>query len=292
VSAPPIKFTKMSAGGNDFLVIDNITSTGADAVTVTSDLVRRACVRALSVGGDGVIVIEPSDAANVRMVYYNADGGRATLCGNGVRCVARLSALKRFAAAEAMVIETDAGLLPAGVSGERPWFSLRLGRPSVEPRTLELPGSLDEISRVIDGTLVTAGVPHLVVETPDAHGMSRDPFIGLASRLRAHADLGPEGANVDFITVRDSASIDIRCYERGVEAETLSSGTGCIAAAIAAVQRGSARSPVTCRSRTGLTSEVTLAEGPDGALEATLAGDARVIYTGVLHEEGLRGFTP
>ncbi len=226
------------------------------------------------------------------MVYYNADGGRARLCGNGVRCVARLAALKRFAPPDAMTIEADVGVLPAGVAEDRPWFRLPLGRPAVERRAVELAGTLDEVSRIIDATLVTAGVPHLVVETLDAHGMSRDAFLGVAPRLRNHPDFAPDGVNVDFITIRDESTIDIRCYERGVEAETLSSGTGCIASAIAAVQGGRGRSPLTCRSRAGLVSQVTLSEEADGTLEATLSGDARVIFTAVLHEEALSGFTP
>jgi len=290
LSPPPIKFTKMSAGGNDFLVIDNVTATGTDAVAVTPDLIRRVCARALSVGGDGVIVLEPSEGASVKMVYYNADGGRARLCGNGVRCVARLAALKRFAPAEEMTIESDAGTLPAGVQEDRAWFRLSLGRPAVETRSVELPGSLDEVSRVFDATLVTAGVPHLVVETPDAHGLSREAFLRLAPRLRGHPDFAPHGVNVDFVTIRDEHTIDIRCYERGVEAETLSSGTGCIASAIALVHAGRGRSPLICRSRAGLSSQVTLTEAADGSVQATLSGDARVIFTGVLHEEALTGF--
>jgi len=294
VSGQVVKFTKMSAGGNDFIVLDNITAAEHEIVKVDPDFVRHVCARALSVGADGVILVEPSTTAHARMIYFNSDGGRADLCGNGVRCVARLLVLKRLAPSDGLTIETDVGTLSAAVEGDRPWFRLPLGPPELRSVTLHLEGSLDEVSRTFNGTLVKVGVPHLVLTSRDAHGMSARELSALAPRLRSHPDLGPGGANVDFITVRDAHALDIRCYERGVEAETLSSGSGCIAAALAATTSGTAESPVSCRSRTGLTSAVTFTPGAGGggALDATLAGDARVIYTGVLNAEALAGFTP
>src|SRR4026208_482574 len=110
--------------------------------------------------------------------------------------------------------------------------------PQLRQGPLDLPGGLGEISRVYEGTLVLAGVPHFVVETRDAHSMPERAFLSVAPRLRRHPDLGPEGANVDVMAVHDPHTIDLRCYERGVEAETLSSGSGCIAAALALVRSG------------------------------------------------------
>src|SRR5262245_33760091 len=244
MSPPVIKFTKMSAGGNDFILIDNLTAAEGEPIEIDEAFVRRVCTRALSVGADGVIVIGPSESAGARMVYHNADGGRAALCGNGVRCVARLRGLRRVTAAQSMSLETDVCPLAAGVEGDNAWFRLPLGVPSVRPVCLSLEGGLDEISRTFEGTLVTAGVPHLVIETREAHGMPARDFLAMAPKLRRHRDLGPEGANVDFITVRDRQTLDVRTYERGVEAETLSSGSGCIASAFAAVHVGKAASPV------------------------------------------------
>ncbi len=291
MNASGLKFTKMSAGGNDFIVLDNITL-GDDPVTPDAEFIRRICSRALSVGADGLILLEPSRTAQVKMVYFNADGGRASLCGNGVRCVARMAAVRRWAEPEAMTIETDVGVLDAGIVDEGVRFALPLGTPAIEVRTLLLEGSLDEISREIRATHVVAGVPHLVVEHRDAHAMPRDRFLGIATRLRSHPDLGAEGANVDYITIRDRERIDIRCFERGVESETLSSGSGCIAAALAVIQAGRAESPVTCMSRAGFRSVVRIDRGPDGAVVATLTGDARIIYTATLNAEAIEGFDP
>ncbi|HKY33775.1 MAG TPA: diaminopimelate epimerase [Candidatus Polarisedimenticolia bacterium] len=289
MTPPVIKFTKMCAGGNDFIVIDNLTAGEAETIEVDEDLIRRMCSRHASVGADGVIVIAASGAAHARMVYHNRDGGRAALCGNGVRCVARLLALKRVAPSDGMVIETDVGLLAAAVSQDQPWFRLPLGAPDMARMTLHVEGTLDQVSRSFEATRVAAGVPHLVVASRDAHGMP--DFARVAAALRRHPDLGPEGANVDFITPRDRHMLDIRCYERGVEAETLTSGSGCIAAALAADAGGLAESPVSCRSRAGFVNTVTL-ERRGETVDAVLSGDARVIYTGVLHAEGLTGFEP
>jgi len=285
-----ISFTKMSAGGNDFIVIDNVSAPEGEGIRPDAETIRRLCARALSVGADGVILIEPAAEAHVKMVYFNSDGGRAALCGNGVRCVARMAALRRFAPSDGMRIETDAGTLDAAVEGDRPWFRLPLGVPDARPRTLQLEGTLDEVSRTVQAVQVLAGVPHLVIETRDARGMSGKELMALAPRLRSHPDLGPEGANVDFITLIDDHTLDIRCYERGVEAETVSSGSGCIASALAVVLAGRAASPVSCRSRAGTSSTVTLEPQEEGAFNAVLSGDARVIYTAALNAEALSGF--
>ncbi|MGH9868436.1 MAG: diaminopimelate epimerase [Candidatus Polarisedimenticolia bacterium] len=287
MTPPVIKFTKMSASGNDFIVIDNLTAPEGEAFEVEPSFVRRVCGRKVAVGADGVIVVSGSSAAHARMTYFNADGGRAALCGNGVRCVARLLVMRRVAPSDGLAIETDVGVLPAAVEGDKPWFRLPLGTPKIRRVSLDLPGGLDEISRHFEATLVEAGVPHLVIETRDAHAMSEREFLSLAPRLRRHPDLGPEGANVDFFTLRDGHTLDIRCYERGVEGETLSSGSGCISAALTVVNQEKGESPVACRSRAGFTSTVTLMPGADGAMDAVLSGDARVIYTGVLHAEAM-----
>ena len=145
--------------------------------------------------------------------------------------------------------------------------------------------------RRVKGTWVMAGVPHLVTAVPDAHAMSAAELRASGSALRAHPDLGPEGVNVDFITIRGPHEVDLRCWERGVEGETLSSGSGCIASALAVTAAGTAWSPIDCRSRAGFVSVVTLLPGDGGAYDAVLSGDARVIYDGALSPEALEGFT-
>ena len=283
MSAATLSFTKVSGGGNDFIVWDNL-SPGGNPFRPSAAEIARLCARGLSVGADGVILLEaadPAGSADLRMIYFNRDGGRAALCGNGVRCVARLAVLRGLAPSAGLRIQTDVGVLAARVDGDRATFELPLPDLRIEPKRLpvRLPGEV-----IVEGTWVLAGVPHLVVAHTDAHGMDMLP---LAPLLRSHPALGREGANVDFITPRDRHTLDLRCWERGVEGETLSSGSGCIAAALAAVSRKLAESPVTCRSRTGLASTVTL--WPD---RAAITGDARIIYTAQLQPDALSGFEP
>ncbi|HEY3174582.1 MAG TPA: diaminopimelate epimerase [Candidatus Polarisedimenticolia bacterium] len=293
MSWPFLEFTKMSAGGNDFVVLDRIATARAGAApAIDRGFVRRVCARALSVGADGLILIEPAGPGHVKMIYFNADGGRAALCGNGVRCVARLAALRGHAPAEGMVIETDAGPLQAAVEGARSWFRLPLGVPEVRQVVLRLRGGAGSEPRGVEGTWVMAGVPHVVVAVPDAHAMTEGELRAMAPAIRAHPDLGPEGANVDFITIRGRHALDLRCWERGVEGETLSSGSGCIASAMAVTAAGLAWSPVDCRSRAGFVSTVTIEPGEGGTCSAVLSGDARIVYDGVLSPEALEGFTP
>src|SRR5687768_11668570 len=110
VKQESLSFSKMAGGGNDFVVIDNRTAKIADA----GELTRRICTRALSVGADGLILIEGSARATFRMRYYNADGGLAAFCGNGTRCAARFAFLNVIAGRK-MTIETDAGIVGAEI---------------------------------------------------------------------------------------------------------------------------------------------------------------------------------
>lgn len=290
-------FLKVSGGGNDFVLIDNRNGRLRGDL---GELVRRVCHRGLGVGADGLILNEwPTpggtlSGADLRMVYFNRDGGEAALCANGVRCVARWAA-ETGAFPRPVRIETGAGVLPADGAAQPPWITLPMGAVKAERRTLRLgagegtpakergAGGDREAGRTVEGVLVMAGVPHLVVEVPDAFAPT---VLDDAPALRHHPDLGPGGANVDFFTARGGGRVDARYYERGVEGETLSSGSGTIAVALAATRLGRATSPITCTNRLGLESTVTLEDSPDG-LAATLAGDARIVYSGRLRRETL-----
>src|SRR5687767_356818 len=149
----PITFTKMAGGGNDFVVIDNRAGRIPDA----AELTRRVCTRGLSVGADGVILLEGSARATFRMRYYNADGSLGEFCGNGTRCAARF-ALMNVIASRKMTIETDAGIVNAEV-GDGGAVSISLPPPYgfQAQRPLEVEG------RTVRGSSIVVGVPHYVV---------------------------------------------------------------------------------------------------------------------------------
>jgi len=274
----------MSGAGNDFVVIDHRVLRVTDA----AELTRRICTRRLSVGADGVILIETSPRATFRMRYFNADGSLADFCGNGTRCAARFAFLNVIAPRR-MTIETDAGIVGAEI-GDRGEVTLSLHSP--EGFTADRP--LVVGSQTIHGSFVTVGVPHYVIFLRDDLWAQNIEALGRA--IRTHRDLQPDGANVNFVVVRDRHSIEVRTYERGVEGETLACGSGVVASVTTAALFGRVESPVAVLTRSGVTLEVSFdraAGEAAGSLEnIRLKGDARLVYKSALTPETLDGFDP
>jgi diaminopimelate epimerase len=273
------EFFKMSAGGNDFIVFDN--RTGALRPDGLKDVVRRLCTRALSVGADGLILLDKSKRADVRATFYNPDGGE-TFCGNGARCAARLAYLKGMAPAR-MKVETDIMVHRAEVKGAAVSFEMR------DPKGFDDAIEVEALGEKIRGTFLDTGVPHLVVfrQIP-----SRDPIAPLGRALRSHKRFAPEGTNVNFVHRVQGGNFVIRTFERGVEGETLACGTGCVAAALAAAAAGQAKPPVVMVTRSGEPIRVRFEGDPRSASGVRLEGDARLVYVGQLTGESIRGFTP
>jgi diaminopimelate epimerase len=270
-----VGFTKMSGGGNDFLVL------GEDQAPPEPERpawVRRVCRRGLSVGADGVLVLGESPAADVRLVHYNADGGRPELCGNGARCAARWARLRRGGDGP-LTLETDAGPVEARFpSPERVAirFPFRCGRPRAQ--------RLDLGELALDGFFLEVGIPHFLAPV---ESLEDYPVHRRGRRVREHPDFGARGTNATFLSRRDDGSLDLRTLERGVEAEVLACGTACVAAAVLAVDRGWSRSPVVCHTRSGIDLVAGLRGTEAGFEDLSLEGDARVIYRGNLHQEAL-----
>ncbi len=270
-----MRIVKMSGAGNDFVVI------GAREVDALLEglvpWVRRICRRGLSVGADGVVVVEPSFPGRVKVVFYNPDGVPA-FCGNGSRCAARF-AVQEGLSRESLILETSDGDLPATVLGRTVRLTLR---PPLAGETLPLV----VVGDVVLGRVVLAGVPHFVVPVDDLEGA---PLEVWGPALRRHPHFGPAGTNVDLIA-RRGAGIAIRTWERGVEGETLACGSGAVAAAHAARLLGWAGSTIPVLPRSGVELLVEL-PGPIGSPQAAiLEGDARRIFEGTVDEEGTEGF--
>ena len=280
MTLPQTEFFKMSAAGNDFILFDNRPS------TLRSDdlpgLVRRLCRRALSVGADGVILLETSSVADVRASFYNPDG-RPTFCGNGARCASRLAYLQGIAPAR-MRVETSVMVHRAEVKGTSVSFEMR------DPQGFEEGIEIQSGGETWRGVFVDTGVPHFVVfRTVGA----TESIEALGRALRSHPRFGPAGTNVDFVGPADSGSFGIRTFERGVEGETLACGTGCVAAALAAASAGKvASSPVSLRTRSGALIRVHFEGPPRQARGVRLEGEARLVFVGQLTEEALQGFQP
>ena len=270
----------MAGGGNDFVVIDNRVAKITDA----SELTRRICTRALSVGADGLILVEGSARATFRMRYYNADGGLAAFCANGTRCAARFAFLNVIAGRK-MTIETDAGIVGAEI-GDGGTVTLSL--PAPYAFRANFPLAVGE--RMIHGSSLMVGVPHYVIFLRD--DLWSQNIAPLGAAIRKHPDLQPEGANVNFVVVRDPHAIEVRTYERGVEVETLSCGSGVVASATTSALFGKVKSPVSVLTRSGITLEVSFTLANGGVDNVQLKGDARHIYRATITPETLEGFDP
>ncbi len=272
----PIAFTKMSGSGNDFILIDN-RSCLLDKHLLPA-LVTGICRRRFSVGADGVILIEPSSVGDFRWRFYNADGSRGEMCGNGARCAARFAVINGIGGPEVR-FETDAGLIQARVDGAQ----VRVTMTDPVDLRLDLPLALS--SGVFRVSTVNTGVPHAVVMVPDVDAVD---VVAIGREIRRHPDFSPVGTNADFLCTDGKGGLSIRTYERGVEDETLACGTGAVAGALVAAETLGMASPVRVRTRSGegLVVHFRRRDGRFG--DIAQEGGARVIFTGHLCEEAWR----
>ncbi len=275
----PLAFSKMAGGGNDFVMIDNRAAKIGDA----SELTRRICTRALSVGADGLILVESSARATFRMRYYNSDGSLAAFCANGTRCAARFAFLNVIAGRK-MTIETDAGIVGAEIS-DGGFVTLSL--PAPHAFRAQRPVTVG--NTIVHGSSIIVGVPHYVVFLRD--DLWNQNILHLGRAIRTHPELVPDGgANVNFVSVRDAHSIEVRTYERGVEGETLSCGSGVVASAVVSALFRKVQSPVSVLTRSGITLEVSFDMVGGHPDSVRLKGDARLIYRATITPETLDGF--
>ncbi|MEW6543857.1 MAG: diaminopimelate epimerase [Nitrospirota bacterium] len=271
----PIPFMKLSGSGNDFILIDNRRKV-VDPRRA-GELAAKVCTHRMSVGGDGLILVEPSRKADFRWRLFNADGSEAEFSGNGARCAARFAYLKRIAPRQ-MRFETLAGMIeaemvPAAPRKKPEAVKVRFPDPTGLRLHLRVPvGGTDRTAHFLD-----TGVPHCVylVEDPD-----QVDVVGIGRPTRYHELFQPAGTNVNFIKVLDQHRIRIRTYERGVEDETLACGTGSIASALIASLVAKVESPVTLIPQSGLELTVYFRTAGDRFTDVYLQGDARAVYEG------------
>jgi diaminopimelate epimerase len=268
-------FFKMSGSGNDFVMVDcRAEPPGALAEAET---VGRICARATGVGADGIVFLEPSEVAAVRLVYLNSDGSRAELCGNATLCTARLTVELGAADPTGFSIETDSGVVLARRTDAG--FEIDL-QPVTDVTTAvaDIPPETGE-HRV---GYASVGVPHIVVRCADVSAID---VVGRGRPIRRHKSLA-RGANANFVSPGPSGRWRMRTYERGVEAETLACGSGSVATAIMLEAWGDVATPGTpieFETRSSLILRVRLTRDGDSWLPS-LNGEARIVFEGRLLE--------
>jgi len=214
-----IKFSKMVATGNDFVIVDNRKGIMGKRV---SNFARQLCDRKSGIGADGLLLIEKSKIADFKMRIFNPDGSEPEMCGNGSRCAALYAKLNKIAS-HSMKIDTKAGLLSAKVGKADVKINM------TEPKDIKLGIGLKLKNKHYKLHYINTGVPHAVCFVKDLDHVDLASF---GRAVRYHRLFTPEGTNVNIVCLKNRVSILARTYERGVESETLACGTGSVASAV------------------------------------------------------------
>ena len=272
-------FYKMSGSGNDFILVDNRTNIIESELA--AELARKLCRRKVSVGADGLILIENDDEVDFRWNFFNADGSKAEMCGNGGRCAARLANMLGICGSR-LSFRTLAGIIRAEVSGSRVKLQM------TEPHDLRLDMELDLNGQRFNTHFVNTGVPHTVFILEGPEILEKQEVVGQGRKVRFHSQFAPAGTNVNFVAVLDEQALALRTYERGVEDETLACGTGATAVALIGAAKGMVRPPVAVHTKSGET--LTIYFDPREILpqEVYIEGETTVIYQGRLWEEAVQ----
>ncbi len=261
-----VPFTKMHAAGNDFILIDNLTGT---VTPLSKGIRRRLCSRKTGIGADGLLLLEKDSDYPFKMRYFNADGGEASLCGNGARCVA-LYAFTRSRVPRTFTFRSSSGIHTTTIYKNG---SINIALP---PCVFGQPGYLSVSGKRSAYVHITVGVPHIIIFVADPARIDV-PIVG--RRLRHLKRFRPHGVNVDFAAVTGKNRMFIRTYERGVEDETLACGTGVAAAAAAALRKKRISSPVRVKTASGEKITVQFIESGDTLLPH-LIGKAYFVFSG------------
>lgn len=264
-----ITFHKMVASGNDFIVIDNRKRVIRDPHAFSA----RVCRPHRGIGADGVLLIEPSKQSDFFLRIMNADGSEAESCGNGFRCVG-LYAHKHLVFPKLMRVETLSGEVEIAV--KRNMIRVKMVDPKDYRERVRL-GRLKVSAVPSECAFVNTGVPHAVIFTQK---LSSVPVHELGRLIRHHQMFQPRGTNVDFVEVNGPNSISVRTYERGVEAETLSCGTGVTASAVVAYVTERVSAPVKVKTKSGEAVQVYLKNTHGKIHDVYLEGGAKFVYEG------------
>ena len=260
-----LHFEKYAAAGNDFVVIDNRKS----VVKIPIEAAKALCDRKFGVGADGILLLENSKKADIKMRIFNPDGSQAEMCGNGVRCLAHFAASHKIAR-QKHTVETGAGLIGIEIKGAVVKAKL------ADPVGLHMGMHLSVNGHSEEAHSINTGVPHAVIVKEKLDEVD----VETRGRLvRTHAEFAPKGTNVNFIR-RSKEGIDVRTYERGVEGETLACGTGSTASALVASRLFGLRSPVRVKTSGGELLKVYFKENGKAFSDVYLEGAVKKCFEG------------
>ena len=251
-----IEFYKYQGTGNDFIMIDDRTNEfdGNDV-----ELIAALCERRMGIGADGLIILREHENLDFEMIYFNADGKQSSMCGNGGRCIIAFAQMLDMISVETTFMAID---------GEHK------GKIMDDGVALEML-DVSKIEGVGDGLVVDTGSPHYIEMVDDLEYMDVNKE---GKRIRNSAPFKKEGINVNFVL--DAAQLQVRTYERGVEAETLSCGTGVVATAIAMHYANCIEETLIDVKTKGGELSVSFEEFNGGYRNVWLSGEASMVYAG------------
>ncbi len=254
-----LHFFKYQGTGNDFVLLDNRELQWKPA---SVEQVKHICDRRFGIGADGLILLENEEGYDFRMVYFNSDGRESTMCGNGGRCISRfaydLGLEKEIYRFKAIDGDHLAKVLPDVV---------RIQMINVK-----------EVKKANEGLFVDTGSPHHVVFEKDVHTIE---LVNNARAIRYSDSYKDEGVNVNFVEVQQGNHLYMRTYERGVEDETYSCGTGVTAAALAAYIQGSVQQDEVFVKTRGGELSVKFKADAEGFSDIWLSGPAEFVFKGI-----------
>ncbi|MFC2165571.1 diaminopimelate epimerase [Acidobacteriota bacterium] len=263
-----MKFIKMSAAGNDFILFDNRNGALSGGEI---NFFRQICERRQAIGADGIILLEKSSVADFRYRHFNSDGSLAEMCGNGARAVCYYAVSRKLVQPHHR-FEIQGVVHEALVSEDK----VKLSMPS--PSGLETSLGIVTEDNLEEGGFIVLGVPHLVIF---ANNVTDVDVVNLGKKYWAHPRF-KNRTNVNFVQILDSNTIRVRTFERGVEDETLSCGTGSVSSAILSHLIKGTEPPFTVQTEGG----VLHVNWDDFRQTIYLSGAAKIVYEGELIPPG------
>lgn len=259
----------MNGAGNDFILMDN----RAGKISLSTEQVVKMCHRHRGIGADGIMLLVPSTSGKADWAwdFYNADGSKAEMCGNGARCFARYIQRVTGTTKKEITFDTIAGMIHASFQGERVTIGL------TSPHSLKLNEAVTLKNGCATIHSLNTGVPHacLFVENADQAMVS-----SVGAEVRYHQHFAPKGTNVNFVQVLGQNHIRVRTYERGVENETLACGTGVTASALISAKLHNFTSPVKIQVQGGDLLEVNFEKNGEEFSNVRLTGPADFVFEG------------
>jgi len=267
-----VHFYKMCGTGNDFVIIDNRRS----IIRSRKKIARAISHRHTGIGSDGLILLEKSRRADLRMRIFNADGSEAEMCGNGIRCAAWVAHhIMKFK--KNIKFETIAGLIKVNV--KKNIVKAQLSDP-VDFRDY---APLEVRDGIFYFYFINTGVPHCVIFEENIDNF---PVNEIGKEIRFHPHFQPFGTNVNFVQIKDKSTIFVRTYERGVEAETLACGTGSTASAVVSALIEKCIPPITVITKGGEKLTIYFDISTFSVTNVSLEGTVKYIFEGQFNIRG------